>query len=223
MAQNITLMGASYPDVPSVVLPKTGGGTALFADPSGVTATASDVASGKYFLDSLGVLTAGTASGGGGASNIVTGTFKGTTANTAMDVTLSYTGSGYPIIVVICPTEGPLNSETGTYYNLVQRYAIAFYSVVKSSFTIAPLYNKSGDGDAGMYFSRYKSSASSATSYSVSSVTTTYYFYNNTAASTNLQSIVRIRSKTKMSVFIAGTSYGFAANIEYTYWVIYSS
>ena len=32
MAQNITLMGASYTDVPAVVLPKTGGGTATFID-----------------------------------------------------------------------------------------------------------------------------------------------------------------------------------------------
>lgn len=32
MAQNITLMGASYPDVPAVNLPVTGGGTALFYD-----------------------------------------------------------------------------------------------------------------------------------------------------------------------------------------------
>ena len=32
MAKNITLLGASYPDVPSVVLPQTGGGTAQFYD-----------------------------------------------------------------------------------------------------------------------------------------------------------------------------------------------
>lgn len=32
MAQNITLLGASYPDVPAVQLPKTGGGTAIFID-----------------------------------------------------------------------------------------------------------------------------------------------------------------------------------------------
>lgn len=32
MAQNITLMGANYPDVPAVLLPKTGGGSALFWD-----------------------------------------------------------------------------------------------------------------------------------------------------------------------------------------------
>lgn len=32
MAQNITLLGASYTDVPAVTLPKTGGGTATFYD-----------------------------------------------------------------------------------------------------------------------------------------------------------------------------------------------
>jgi hypothetical protein len=32
MAQDITLMGASYQDVPAVTLPKTGGGMATFVD-----------------------------------------------------------------------------------------------------------------------------------------------------------------------------------------------
>lgn len=32
MAQNITLLGASYSDVPAVTLPKTGGGTAKFIE-----------------------------------------------------------------------------------------------------------------------------------------------------------------------------------------------
>lgn len=32
MAQNITLLGASYSDVPAVTLPKTSGGTATFID-----------------------------------------------------------------------------------------------------------------------------------------------------------------------------------------------
>lgn len=47
MAQNITLMGAQYSDVPAVTLPKTGGGTAQFDDTSDANATASDIASGK--------------------------------------------------------------------------------------------------------------------------------------------------------------------------------
>lgn len=69
MAQNITLMGASYSDVPAVNLPKTGGGTARFDDASVTTATASDVASGKVFLASDGTITTGTSSGGGGSSS----------------------------------------------------------------------------------------------------------------------------------------------------------
>lgn len=65
MAQNITLLGASYSDVPSVILPKTGGGTASFTDVTDTTAAASDVSTGKYFYTAAGVRTEGTSSGGG--------------------------------------------------------------------------------------------------------------------------------------------------------------
>lgn len=42
MAQNITLLGASYPNVPSVLLPKTGGGIASFVDVSGASLSSTD-------------------------------------------------------------------------------------------------------------------------------------------------------------------------------------
>ena len=71
MAQNITLLGASYSAVPAVLLPKTGGGTARFDDATVTTATAADVASGKIFLASNGTITTGTASGGGGSDRLV--------------------------------------------------------------------------------------------------------------------------------------------------------
>ena len=64
MAQNVTIAGASYSNVPSITVPKTGGGTASFTDVTGTTAIAGDVASGKYFFSASGVLTLGTASGG---------------------------------------------------------------------------------------------------------------------------------------------------------------
>lgn len=64
MAQNITLLGASYSDVPAVTLPKTGGGTAKFTDVTPTTASASDVAQGKTFFDSSGTQRTGSASGG---------------------------------------------------------------------------------------------------------------------------------------------------------------
>ena len=70
MAKNISLMGASYSDVPAVVLPQTGGGTARFDDASVTTATAEDVASGKVFLSSNGTVTVGTGSGGGAVTSV---------------------------------------------------------------------------------------------------------------------------------------------------------
>lgn len=68
MSQNISLWGASYSAVPSILLPKQGGGTASFTDVSDTTAAASDVATGKYFYTAAGVRTQGTSSGGGGSS-----------------------------------------------------------------------------------------------------------------------------------------------------------
>ena len=64
MAQNITLLGASYSAVPAVNLPKTGGGTAKFTDVTDTTAAAGDVVSGKYFYTSNGTRTQGTGSSG---------------------------------------------------------------------------------------------------------------------------------------------------------------
>ena len=68
---DISLMGAVYPDVPQVVLPKNGGGTTTFTDVSDTTATASDVLNSKYFYNANGERTQGTATGGGGDSETV--------------------------------------------------------------------------------------------------------------------------------------------------------
>ena len=47
MAKNISLMGADYPDVPAVVLPKTGGGSATFVDADTMAMTMT-IVSGKF-------------------------------------------------------------------------------------------------------------------------------------------------------------------------------
>ena len=82
MAQNITLLGASYTAVPAVTLPKTGGGTAKFSDASVTTAVESDVAEGKTFLLADGSIGIGTASGGGDEPSGPTETLLGQTPYT---------------------------------------------------------------------------------------------------------------------------------------------
>ena len=59
MAQSIRLWNATYSNVPGVTLPKSTSGTATFYDVSGTTATASDVAAGKTFINSSGSTTTG--------------------------------------------------------------------------------------------------------------------------------------------------------------------
>ena len=65
MAQDITLLGASYSDVPSVLLPKSTSAMAQFDDTTIATnaASAKDIASGKLAWVN-GLLLTGTASGG---------------------------------------------------------------------------------------------------------------------------------------------------------------
>lgn len=65
MSQNIALWGNNYSSVPGIVLPKQGGGTALFTDVTPTTAGDSDVASGKIYFKSDGTQSTGTGSGGG--------------------------------------------------------------------------------------------------------------------------------------------------------------
>ena len=224
MSQNITLLGASYSAVPAVTLPKTGGGSATFTDVTDTTAAAADVASGKYFYTAAGVRTQGTNSGGGGASNIVTGTFKySQTSASAQSITLNYSGTGYPIACIVVLDDGILNE---TYTNTVARYAIAQYFMTKTYADETPTYTTSGNANQGAVATVYKSSASTAATLTrTSSATANTFSSSNASGSTT--TCVRFKSKTSMSIYAganSGTSrYGFFNGLQYRYWVIYSS
>jgi len=159
----------------------------------------------------------------GGLTNVARGTFTATTADTAYDITPTYTGSGYPIAVSIWPSEGGFNPN-GSFRTLVKRYAVGFYSFVKSSAGDTPNY-AGGDTlyDGGMFMYWYKSSASDASQYQIYNKNI-YAAYYDIASASGSNNIVKIRGKNKISIYIIGSSnYGFAPNIEYAYCVVYSS
>lgn len=124
MTKNITLMGASYSDVPGVELPQTGGGTAYFADTSPTTATASDVASGKVFFLADGTQETGTAASAGGLVITDTTDTHGGTIRTITGTTIAGTKSitangtnidvtSYAAVDVAVPAPSP-NLQTKT-------------------------------------------------------------------------------------------------------------
>ena len=231
MSQNITIMGASYSAVPAVTLPKTGGGTASFIDVTDTTAAASDVASGKYFYTAAGVRTAGTSSGGGGVSNVVMGTFTtGATRNSKQTVTIPYTGSGYPIALMVFIAGGVYNNTTGgntTWYNSLDRYDVGAFYMTKSRCTTAPTYGTSSSDNQGAVVYVYKNSASTATSYSRSSSMTAHAFADSTASAATGATCCRFKGDgTTLSVYIGNktsSAYGFPPSTELQYIIVYSS
>lgn len=161
---NITLMGASYTDVPAVDLPKTGGGTVRFyengggtpaisvvdtldshggtireitaLDISDTTAVASDVASGKYFYTALGVKTAGAASGGGTPSATAHTIYFEFSDNTNTTIT-GYWDNSFISDAITATTPTTYGQKTVT---LAQLDGVTWYSYTPSAETWETLY-----------------------------------------------------------------------------------
>jgi len=227
MASDIALMGAVYPSVPAVNLPKNGGGTVRFTDVSATDAIEADVAAGKQFFKSDGTQATGTASGGGGATNFITGSFKtSATTGAAATYTLPYTGSGFPIAALIFIKGGAYNNTSSgntTWYNSTQRYAIGEWGFHKSVQDSTPTYGTSGSQNQGVTHGIYKNSTSSATSYSRTSAMSTNVFTSSNATNA-VATAVRFKGNAKtLSYFVASSSYGLLADTEYTYEILYSS
>lgn len=198
MSQNITLLGASYSAVPSVLLPKTGGGTASFTDVTDTTAAASDVASGKYFYTSAGVRTAGTSSGGGGSALTLVATKNlgtiSTTNTQATDTgqTLSITGfDAYDLLICICHTSTHTN---GRHVATVRLLSFAATSTVstKTSAVVATStqhYKLSSSGTLSertgtTAYGVYVNAGTISTSGTRTLTLTIYQRYNNTSTGT---------------------------------------
>lgn len=199
MAQNITLLGASYSAVPAVTLPKTGGGTATFTDVTDTTATAADVASGKYFYTAAGARTQGTASGGGGTDRLKLlqttalgslSTSSTSASDTGKTVSLaSSTGwSDYDLLVVDISVDTPTNGRHTSTVSLVLLTGTSNVTT-KNTYTVGGNKWNSKLGSTGTASTRQSTSAYgvyiNAASVSSSTLTlTVYYRYNSNSTGT---------------------------------------
>lgn len=72
MAQNVIINGVTYQSVPSVTIPKSGGGSAVFFDTASATADAGDILSGKSAFGSAGLVNGSMANNGALSGTIST-------------------------------------------------------------------------------------------------------------------------------------------------------
>lgn len=156
MAQNITLLGASYSDCPAVLLPKTGGGTARFDDTTIASngAAAGDIASGKLAYVN-GSLITGTASGGGGSNwtKIASQAFNvktTSTSNTSVgDITLTLSDYNDKETVLWVHIRDRAGKQNGYFYGsdtLFFHYQLANNSTNSLSVRPVMLFNVSSSG-----------------------------------------------------------------------------
>jgi len=72
MAQNVTINGVTYQNVPEVDIPKSGGGTAKFYDTSAADISSGDVLTGKTAFGASGSVPGSMANNGGTSGTIST-------------------------------------------------------------------------------------------------------------------------------------------------------
>lgn len=151
--------------------------------------------------------------GGGGASNVVTGTFSFITSSTSMEVhtvNIPYTGAGYPRAVIIYP-DTPI-SKNG-------QYTVEFWCCYKE-YKTEPTY----DGDYAVYLYVYNSATTGVKrSYAGGDIKTIYAQSNPQSAFANLVKIVDNKTiKLGIRGSNMGTSNrGFAQMATYRYVIYY--
>ena len=165
----------------------------------------------------------------GGSSPLVSGTFTGSASEkgSAKSITIPYSGSGYPVAILIYPTGGGYNSNTAI-YSSTQLKAMVTFMAIKGDTSLTPDYTNNAIQNFAFVMASYKNNSSQYDSYAgTSPAKNTTLYYRFTASGGSATSVARFyNSATNMAVYIApdgGSEYGFLAGQEYTYQILYSS
>lgn len=163
-------------------------------------------------------------SGGGGASNIVSGTFT-PSAEGAATINLSYSGNGYPVAVFIT-VDGGVEVGGTTWYTTYQKNAIAEFMASKSNFSTAPRYDGGYVIDKGFLLYACKTNSSgSGTAYSLTykgSLSQT--MFSQDTPSSGYANCLRFSDNKTLKYYASATdgTIAFMVSIPYDYVVLYS-
>ena len=190
----------------------------------GVTATFDSTTGLLGLVSKIGDIQTG---GGTSCPKLVQGTFTtGSTGGSTGSVSINYTGSGYPIAILIYPTGGISNTDNTSWATEVARYDVGMVAMVKAVTTTTPTYDTSGSQNYGAIRYAYKSSTSNATSYSCGgSQTANTYTSSSTNASTS-STMIRFKGNAKTLSYYIGnrtsSTYGLARSTTFSYIIVYS-
>lgn len=184
----------------------------------GVTASASDG------LTTLASKISQIQTGGGGSSNVVTGTFTtGSSGGTTGTINLNYNGSGYPIACLVFIADGLSDPDT-SWYTDIARYDVGWVLIVKAITSTAPTYQASGSENYGAISYLYKSNTSDPTAYSRSGNQTANTYTVSSANASSGVHMIRFKGNAKtLNYYVGNNTTGLAKNTTFRYIVLYSS
>lgn len=168
-------------------------------------------------------------SGGGGVTNIKTGTFTAVEGAADNIVDTGYTGNGYPVAMLVV-VDGGLENNTNASSQMWQASPvniIGAYYMAKSNFNLAPIYDSTNnipvEDRANIVTTR--KSGSGTTSFNYKGVREIKFFTGSgtpTGGTGSSETAIKFYDK-KTFKYAAGSASGFCVGAVYNWWIIYSS